>query len=95
MVSLQLFSYAFDLVKYRRIASFHAYTAKAWGITLFLAAAALLGFHTGGVFLWLAILLGIVSNLDGLAIKVILPEWQPDVPSVFHALRLRQTRRAI
>jgi CDP-diacylglycerol--glycerol-3-phosphate 3-phosphatidyltransferase len=91
VISLQLFSYAVDLVKYRRIASFHAYTAKAWGIALFMATVALLGFHTGGVFLWLAILTGIVSNLDGLAIKFVLPQWQRDVPSVIHALRLRRT----
>jgi hypothetical protein len=72
--------------------SFHAYTAKAWGITLFKATVALLGFHTGGVFLWMAILIGISSNLDGLAIKFVLPEWQRDVPSVFHALKIRRTQ---
>lgn len=92
LISLQLFSYAIDLVKYRRIASFHAYTAKAWGITLFAATVALLGFHTGSVFLWMAIGMGIVSNIDGLAIKIILPVWHRDVPSVFQAVRLRRTQ---
>jgi phosphatidylglycerophosphate synthase len=88
VISLQLVSYAIDLLKYGRIASFHAYSAKAWGIMLFVATVALLGFHTGGVFLWGAIGMGIVSNIDGLAIKFILPEWRRDVPSVVHALRL-------
>ena len=92
VISLQLFSYTVDLIKYRRIASFHAYTAKAWGITLFVATVALLGFHRGGMFLWAAIGMGIVSNIDGLAIKIILPEWQRDVLSVFHALHLRRTQ---
>jgi CDP-diacylglycerol--glycerol-3-phosphate 3-phosphatidyltransferase len=92
VISLQLFSYACDLVKYRRIASFHAYTAKVWGLTLFMATVALLGLHTGGSFLWLAILLGIISNIEGFAIKTVLPEWQHDVPSVFHALRSRREK---
>lgn len=90
VIALQLFSYSIDLIKYRRIASFHAYTAKAWGISLFVATIALLGFHTGGVYLWAVIVMGILSNLDGLAIKTVLPEWRRDVPSIFHALKLRR-----
>jgi len=90
VIALQLFSYSIDLIKYRRIASFHAYTAKAWGISLFVATIALLGFHTGGVYLWAVIVMGVLSNIDGLAIKTVLPEWRRDVPSVFHALKLRR-----
>jgi len=90
VITLQLFSYSIDLIKYRRIASFHAYTAKAWGISLFVATIALLGFRTGGVYLWAVIWMGVLSNLDGIAIKSVLPEWRRDVPSFFHALKLRR-----
>jgi len=33
---------------------------------------------------------GIISNIEGIAIKLLLPSWKHDVPSVWHALRLRQ-----
>ncbi|MCW3055259.1 MAG: hypothetical protein JWN14_4429, partial [Chthonomonadales bacterium] len=46
---------------------------------------------TGGDYLWAVIVMGILSNLDGLAIKSVLPEWRRDVPSIFHALKLRNT----
>jgi CDP-diacylglycerol--glycerol-3-phosphate 3-phosphatidyltransferase len=93
LVSMDLFGYAVDLMKFRRITSLHAYSAKAWGITLFMATVALLVYHIGGIFLWMAIVLGYVCNLDGLAIKMLLPTWQTDVHSVFHALsRRRKTR---
>ena len=90
VILLQLSSYAFDLLKYRRISSLHAYSAKAWGITLFAAAVAILGFHTGAHWLRLTIVFGFISNIDGIAIKLILTHWQADVPSFMHALKLRQ-----
>ena len=85
---MDLLGYAVDLVRYRRITSLHAYSAKAWGITLFMATIALLVFHTGGVYLRMAIVLGYISNLDGLVIKLLLPTWQTDVHSTFHALKI-------
>lgn len=94
VLSIQLLSWAIDLVRYRRIASFHAYTAKAWGVTLFAATLALFLPIDPAPFLWLAILTGILSNLEGLAIKLVLPKWQHDVPTVWHALRLRRTTGA-
>jgi CDP-diacylglycerol--glycerol-3-phosphate 3-phosphatidyltransferase len=89
LASMDLFGYSVDLIKFHRITSLHAYSAKAWGITLFMATVALLVYHTGGVFLILAIVLGFVCNLDGLAIKLLLPTWQSDVPSAFHAIIMR------
>ena len=85
-------SYLFDLIKFKRIAAFHAYTAKIWGISLFFTAFALLVFHVGGTWMWASIVLGIFSNLDGLAIKLILPEWQHDVLSCFHAYKSQKAR---
>jgi CDP-diacylglycerol--glycerol-3-phosphate 3-phosphatidyltransferase len=35
-------------------------------------------------------LLGIVSDLEGLAVSLVLPEWRHDVPSLVHAWRLRR-----
>ncbi len=87
---MQFCSYGFDLLKYGRIASFHAVSAKIWGITLFVATVALLGFHAGGMWLWPAIVCGLISNLEGFAMKLALPTWTHDVKSLRHALRLRQ-----
>jgi CDP-diacylglycerol--glycerol-3-phosphate 3-phosphatidyltransferase len=87
LLCMDVASYGIDLIKFKRIATFHAYTAKVWGLTLFVCAVALLGFHRGGIWMWLMISVGIISNLDGLTIKLILPEWQHDVLSCVHAWR--------
>jgi len=36
-----------------------------------------------------ALWLGIVNELEGFATSAILPRWQPDVPSLVHALQRR------
>jgi phosphatidylglycerophosphate synthase len=92
-VMLQAGSYGYDLIRYRRITSLHAYSAKLWGFSLYVAAAGLLGFHTG-VLIWPAFLLGLAAAVDGLAIKLILPGWQHDILSTLHALRTRECTRA-
>lgn len=40
-----------------------------------------------------AIWLGIVADLEGLAISIVLKRWTHDVPSVVHAWRLRAAER--
>lgn len=89
---LQIASYSFDLVRYRRLASLHAYSAKIWGFSLYAAAGALLAYHYGGL-IWVSFAFGIVSFIDSLAIKLILPGWHHDVLSAFHALRRRRTTK--
>lgn len=88
-VAVQVSSYAFDLIKYGRLATFHAYTAKAWGFSLYLAGIGLLVFHTGA-FVWPSFALGLLSALDALIIKLVLPEWRHDVLSCFHSIRSRR-----
>lgn len=81
---IQVASYAYDMLRYGRIATFHAYSAKLWGLSLYVAVAALLAFHQGAL-IWMAFGFGLVAALGALAIKLILPEWKHDVLSCFHA----------
>jgi len=80
----------FELVRYRRIASYHAYSAKAWGILLAAAALTLLCF--GGIdwLITLALAWGLVCDAEGLVMSMLLPRWVRDVKSVAAALRLRR-----
>lgn len=86
-VGLQISSYAYDLLRYKRISSLHAVSAKIWAFTLYLATIGILAYHTG-VLIWVAFGFGIISAIDALAIKLLIPEWQHDVLSTFHALAL-------
>jgi CDP-diacylglycerol--glycerol-3-phosphate 3-phosphatidyltransferase len=51
-----------NIAKYGQPASYHTYSAKAWGVTLFVATIALFGFGYGGLTLRVAIAVGIIHT---------------------------------
>jgi phosphatidylglycerophosphate synthase len=92
LAGLGIARYAFDLTKFKCEASYHVWSSKIWGITLFIGFFALLALDISGVTIALAIYIGIVADIEGLAISVVLPKWQTDVPTLVHAWRLRAAR---
>ena len=91
VVGIQLIWWVVNIAKYGQPASYHTYSAKAWGVTLFVATIALFGFGYGGLTLSLAIAVGIIHTVEEIAMTLILPKWTHDVLSIVHALRLRQS----
>ena len=90
VVFVQLVWWIVNLVKYGKPASYHTYSAKFWGITLFIATVALFGLNYAGIALWLAIISGIIHTVEEITMTLLLPEWKHDVLSIFHAVKLRQ-----
>ena len=90
VVFAQLLWWAVNLLKYGKPASYHTYSAKMWGITLFIATIAIFGFDYAGIPLWLTIISALIHTVEEIAMTLLLPEWKHDVLSIFHALRLRR-----
>jgi CDP-diacylglycerol--glycerol-3-phosphate 3-phosphatidyltransferase len=90
VAGMELLRVTVDYVKFRREASYHMYSAKLWNLTLFAALAGLMGFGISGWLFQLPIVVGILTNLEALAASLLLPTWTHDVPTVYHAYRLRQ-----
>jgi CDP-diacylglycerol--glycerol-3-phosphate 3-phosphatidyltransferase len=86
-------NYLAALLRFKREASYHAWSAKAWGLLLFLALLVLLG--TGSaVLLPSALTVGMIAQMETLAITLVLPSWRHDVPSIWHAWRIRSDGRS-
>lgn len=90
LFSLEAFRYFFDLCKFRRTASYHSYLAKIWGLVIAVAVITVSAFDSLRALIWLALLLGILVNLEGLAMSLVLPRWQNDVKTITAAFRLRR-----
>lgn len=90
LLILELLRYVVDFAKFGREASYHMWSAKLWAAVLYLAFFMVLVWGQGGVWVTAALLLGIVSDLEGLTVSLLLPDWHHDVPSVAHAWRLRR-----
>lgn len=89
----QLTLFAISLLKFQKFPSFHTITAKIWGITLLIATVALFGFDYTKT-LWLAIALCLINSIEEILMTLLLPQWQCDLLSIFHAMDLRQAEIA-
>jgi CDP-diacylglycerol--glycerol-3-phosphate 3-phosphatidyltransferase len=90
LFGLELGRYVFDFLKFRKEASYHMWSSKLWGLALFVAFFSILVFSNAGIAVSCAIYLGLLADAEGLVISMLLPYWKNDVPTLFHALRLRR-----
>ena len=89
VVGLELSGLAVAFIKFGRLPSYHSYLAKAWGLVL--ASALVAAFVTKDPVGWIvaALAMGVVCNLEGLAMSLIMPEWRHDLKTLKRALEVR------
>ena len=91
LISMELLRHVFDRIKFGKSASYHMWSAKLWGLCLYLGFMQLLGFGDAGVLFLLAIVVGIAADIEGLLASVVLSSWRADVPSLYHAIKIERT----
>jgi CDP-diacylglycerol--glycerol-3-phosphate 3-phosphatidyltransferase len=94
LLAAEIGQHLFAVIRYGRHASYHSILSKTWGLLLAAATIALLGWGMDNWLLDLAFAWGILCNLQGLAMTMLLPVWRRDVPTVWHAWHLRREVRA-
>jgi len=92
LLGVEAIRYVFDFRKFGKEASYHMWSSKLWGLALFAGFFVVLVRSEAGWPVATAIYLGIAADLEGLAISVVLPRWQPDVPTLLHAIRRSGSR---
>ena len=92
---LELARYLFDFAKFGREASYHMWSSKAWGIALFAGFLSLLALGTDNAAVDAAVWIGIISDIEGFAISVMLAQWRNDIPTFIHALRMRAQAQSV
>jgi len=91
VIGLDVVRHIFDFAKFGRDVAYHAWSSKVWGLSLALALVLLMGFGVSQPFVGITIILGLIAQIEGLLISVALPVWTHDVPTLIHALRIRNT----
>jgi len=89
LITAEVVQHVFAAVKYGRHASYHSIISKIWGLMMAGSMIGLLGFGVNNWFMDLTIVWGICCNVQGLVMTLLLPTWHRDVPTLFHAIRLR------
>lgn len=89
LMGVELARYALDFAKFGRPASYHSWLAKSWGLVMALGVMVAFATGGGGLLLRISLALGLVCNVEGLAMSLILPQWTRDVKGIAAAFRLR------
>lgn len=89
VIATELLTNAASWLRFRREASYHSFSAKLFGLCLFLAMFVLFTSASAALVVP-AIVVGLLSHLENLAITATLPEWRHDVRSIFEARRIRR-----
>jgi phosphatidylglycerophosphate synthase len=90
LLVLETMRFAFDFAKFGRPASYHSYLAKVWGLVMAVAVIGVFALDRSNVLVPVALVLGILCNVEGMAMSAVLPVWRKDVKTLAKAWRIRR-----
>ena len=92
VVMMQALSWGISYIRFKRITSYHSYTAKAWGIMLFISLSFLFIFKND-IFFGAMLAIGVISIVEDVAITLVLPFWKSGVTDFTMAWRLSRSNQ--
>ena len=90
LLGMETMCYLVSFLKFGKETCSHAYLSKFWGLTLLAAFIDLIWNGNAGFLFYFCLIAGIISHIDRILITLILPKWQHDVPSTYHAWMIRK-----
>jgi phosphatidylglycerophosphate synthase len=89
LLVLEAVRFGFDFAKFGKPASYHSYLAKLWGLVMAIAVIGVFALHRLNALVPAALVLGILCDLEGVAMSVVMPVWRKDIKTVCAAWHLR------
>jgi hypothetical protein len=80
-------------LKFGKPASYHSYLAKTWGLVMAIAVVGVFVLHRESALVPLALMLGVLCDLEGLLMSLVMPEWRKDIKTLRAAWELRNATR--
>jgi CDP-diacylglycerol--glycerol-3-phosphate 3-phosphatidyltransferase len=90
LVVTETLTYLISYLRFGKEVATHAISSKMWTLILFATLIELIATGTSSWLFLVCIVGGIVTRLEIIAILLLLRKWTNDVPSVYHAIRLRR-----
>ena len=83
-------TYLVCFIKFRKEIATHSIGAKIWTLLLFATLIQVVVQCQSGILFSICFWVGLFTRLEIIAIILVLKQWTNDVPSIYHALNLRQ-----
>jgi len=90
LISAEVLIYIISYVKFKKEVATHAILSKIWTLTLMGVLIQIVLTCNSNFLFNLCFYLGIISRVEIMGILLILKRWTNDVPSIYHAVLLRQ-----
>ena len=90
LIAFEACTYLVSFIKFRKEVATHSIGAKLWSLFLFSLLIQLIAQGESGFLFTCFFWLGILTRIEIVAILLILKKWTNDIPTFYHALRLRQ-----
>jgi CDP-diacylglycerol--glycerol-3-phosphate 3-phosphatidyltransferase len=90
LLGLEGARFAVEFVKFGKPASYHSYLAKAWGLVMAIVVVAAFLMQRGSVLVPVALGMGILCDVEGLAMSAVMLVWRKDVKTLCEAWRIRR-----
>ncbi len=90
LVGIEAMTYLVCYVRFRKEVATHAISSKVWVLLLFATLIQVMRIGDSNVLFEICFYVGMITRLEIIVILLLLRNWTNDVPSVFHAMRLRR-----
>ena len=90
LAALEAAAYLLSYARFGKEVATHAIASKIWTLSLFAMLIQLFAVGNAGWVYWLCIITGVISRCEIIAILILLKHWTNDVPSLYHAIQIRQ-----
>ena len=93
LFGLEILTYLVSFLKFKKEIATHSFGAKLWTLFLFATLVQILLTCQSNTLFAICFWLGLLTRLEIIAITLILKKWTNDVPTFYHAIKLRNGKK--
>jgi CDP-diacylglycerol--glycerol-3-phosphate 3-phosphatidyltransferase len=90
LIGIEGLAYVICYLKFKKEVATHAISSKVWALLIFATLSQVTISCDSGLIFQICFYVGIITRLEIIAIILVLKTWTNDVPSLYHAILLRQ-----
>jgi phosphatidylglycerophosphate synthase len=92
LLGVEALTYVVSYIKFRKEIATHSIGAKVWTLFIFATLVQVMVQCQSSVLFTICFWVGLITRFEIIAIVLILKQWTNDVPTIYHASRLRQNK---
>ena len=93
LLSFEAATYILCFIKFRKEIATHAISSKIWTLILFATLIQIMATNNSTILFQICFYIGVITRLEIIGIILTIRKWTNDIPSLYHAILLRQGKK--